>query len=163
MKLTLRKATPEDSKAVAEIFNYYSEKGFASFFEQKLDDSFYAMLSEIAYNGAFYIAEDDEKNIIGFAVLKRFHKARTYNRTAELTYFLHYEQTNKGYGKIILDKLEAEAKKIGVDNLLAKISSLNPQSIRFHEKNGFTECGCFLRVARKFEKDIDLVWMQKFI
>lgn len=163
MGITIRKATSKDSETVTEIFNYYSENSFASFFEEKLDEGFYTMLADIAYNGAFYIAEDDNKNSIGFAVLKRFHKAQAYNRTAELTYFLHHDHTNKGVGTMMLEKMEADAKKMGIDTLLAKISSLNPQSIRFHEKNEFVECGRFLRTARKFGKDIDLVWMQKFI
>jgi L-amino acid N-acyltransferase YncA len=162
MEINLRKAAPMDGKAITDIFNYYSENGFASFFELPLDDSFYKMLSEGAYNGLFYVIVD-VKEVIGFALLKRFHKARSYDRTAEITYFIHHKCTHKGYGKIFLDKLEEEAKNLNIDTILAKISSLNPESLAFHKKNGFTECGRFIRVARKYEKDIDLVWMQKFI
>lgn len=160
--MNIRKANEGDAKTIVEIFNFYSENGFASFFEQKLDEGFYKMLSESSYNDLFFVAETDVA-IIGFALLKRFHKAKSYNRTAEITYFLHYDNTHKGYGKIFLDKLVEEAKKIGIDNILAKISSLNPESIAFHKKYGFVECGRFRKVAKKFDTDVDLVWMQKFI
>jgi len=33
--------------------------------------------------------------------------------------------------------------------------------IEFHLKNGFRECGRFMKVGRKFGEDFDVVWMQK--
>ena len=50
---------------------------------------------------------------------------------------------------------------MGVDNLLANISSLNPPSLEFHRKHGFRECGRFEKILTKFGQDLDIVWMQK--
>ena len=54
-------------------------------------------------------------------------------------------------------------RKSHIDTLLADISSLNEPSIKFHEKLGFSHCGSFKRVGRKFGKDFDVVWMQKLL
>jgi len=62
-----------------------------------------------------------------------------------------------------LNVLIKEAKRKGFDTLLASISSLNEISLNFHLKNGFTECGRFKRIGKKFGQDFDEVWMQRFI
>jgi phosphinothricin acetyltransferase len=52
---------------------------------------------------------------------------------------------------------------MGLRTILAGISSLNPKSLAFHERQGFVQCGRFLNVGRKWGKDFDVVWMQKTI
>ena len=69
----------------------------------------------------------------------------------------------KGIGKAALEKLEEEAKKIGIKTLLADISSENTQSIHFHEKNGFRICGRFHNIGKKKGKNFDVVWMEKTV
>jgi len=80
---------------------------------------------------------------------------------AEVTYFIHPEHTGNGLGKRLLDDLERGAGEKGIATLLASISSLNSGSIRFHRKNGFSECGRFQRVGVKKGQWFDTVWMQK--
>jgi phosphinothricin acetyltransferase len=84
-------------------------------------------------------------------------------RTAEVSYFVAPDRTGQGLGSTLLAFLEGEAPKMGVDSLLADISSLNEGSIRFHLAHGFKECGRFKRVGRKFGRDFDQVWMQKLL
>ena len=62
-----------------------------------------------------------------------------------------------------LDAVLKKLKSLGIDTLLANISSHNQPSRAFHEKHGFRECGRFKRISRKFGQDVDIVWMQKFI
>ena len=76
-------------------------------------------------------------------------------------YFLKPDHTRKGLGARILNEFTHQAQSMGADTLLACISSLNLASIRFHQKQGFKECGRLARIGRKFEQDFDVVWMQK--
>jgi phosphinothricin acetyltransferase len=64
---------------------------------------------------------------------------------------------------MLFDALIDDAKKMEVTTLLASISSQNEESLAFHKRKGFDECGRFRKVGRKFGKEFDLVWMQKFI
>ena len=73
------------------------------------------------------------------------------------------EFTWQGIGKKIMEFFIQEAKKINIATLLADISSLNKQSIKFHEKMGFAHCGRLRSVGRKFGKDFDVIWMQKLL
>jgi phosphinothricin acetyltransferase len=78
-----------------------------------------------------------------------------------VTYFIHPDHTGKGLGKRLLGFLEKGALEKGITNLLASISSLNPGSVEFHQKHGFTECGRFRKVGKKKGREFDTVWMQK--
>ncbi len=55
------------------------------------------------------------------------------------------------------------ARKLGVDNLVASISSLNEESLGFHRKCGFVECGRFRNVGRKHGRTFDVIWMQRVL
>jgi phosphinothricin acetyltransferase len=71
------------------------------------------------------------------------------------------EHTRRGIGSGLLSRLIDGAKEAGIDNLLACVSSLNEQSLRFHAKAGFERCGTVREAGRKFGQDFDLVWFQK--
>jgi L-amino acid N-acyltransferase YncA len=69
--------------------------------------------------------------------------------------------TRQGLGTALLAFFVGEARKMGLDSLLANISSRNRQSLEFHLKKGFRECYRFLKVGHKFGEDVDAVWLQK--
>ncbi len=60
-------------------------------------------------------------------------------------------------------RLLNEAREKGITSIMASISSLNSKSLNFHKKQGFRECGRFLRIGRKWGQEFDVVWMQKMI
>lgn len=99
--------------------------------------------------------------VVGFGFLRPYRNTEAFRHTAEITYFILPEHTRKGLGKRLLNVLEREADKMGITTLLANISSLNKQSLKFHKKNGFKRCGTFRKIGTKFGGDFDVVWMQK--
>ena len=109
------------------------------------------------------MALDDRGEVVGFGFLHAYHPAPTFRRTAELTYFLAPEHTRKGIGGMILDALVQQAHQQGIDRLLASISSLNPDSLAFHAKKGFAEVGRLKGIGRKFDRDFDVVYMQRIL
>jgi len=64
---------------------------------------------------------------------------------------------------MILERFINEAKSLGIDHILASISSLNQKSMDFHLKNGFKECGRFPGIGEKFGNTFDMIWMQRQI
>jgi len=68
-----------------------------------------------------------------------------------------------GIGTALLNRLIEEAIPRDIDSLVASISSKNEESIAFHRKSGFRECGRFERAGRKSEHDFDIAWMQRRI
>jgi len=147
---------------VMAIFNYYVEHGFSAYPESSLPDRFFNKFLEMtAGYPAYVIKIEDDHEIAGFCFLRPYNPFSTFDKTAEITYFIKQNYTGKGLGKAALDKLEIEARNKGIQHLLASISSKNEQSLAFHKKNGFYECGKFRNIGEKKGVTFDIVWMQK--
>jgi len=155
----------EHRKAVIDIFNYFIKNGYAAYPQEQLPYEFFDMMLKMTHGYPAVVVKDSTRQgqVVGFAFMRPYHSMKTFKRAAEVSYFLLPDVTRQGIGKAIIELFTQEAKKIEVDTLLADISSLNTQSIQFHEKMGFTPCGCFRRVGKKFNKDFDVVWMQKLL
>ncbi len=142
------------------IFNYYVETSFSAYPDEPLPEDFFGKLLEMTEGYPAYAIMDGEQ-MAGFCLLRPWNVFHTFRETAEISYFLGRFYTGQGIGTMALAKLETEAVAQGIHTLLASISSENLGSIRFHEQNGFTECGRFRKVGKKKGKYFDVVWMQK--
>jgi phosphinothricin acetyltransferase len=71
--------------------------------------------------------------------------------------------TGRGTGTLILRDLESKALEIGISTILALVSSLNPGSLHFHLKNGFTESGRLIGIGEKKGRLFDVIYCQKSI
>lgn len=160
----LEPLTTAHSAAVMAIFNYYIEHSFAAYLEKPLPVEFFpAMLEKTAGYPAYAIQEEATAKTVGFCYLKPYHPFPTFKETAEITYFIAPEHVGKGVGKLALDALELDGRNRGIKHILASISSLNEQSLAFHRKNGFSQCGCFKEIGIKNSTPFDMVWMEKYI
>lgn len=163
MKYAIRKALPTDRDQVVSIFNSYASGSFSAYPDQPVGPEFFDKLMDCMYGDSIYVIETDKGEDVGFGLLKMYPGPDVFHHTAEVAYFITHQHTGKGLGQQMLDILVADAKKYGVETLLASISSRNEGSIRFHEQNAFRECGRFEKVGKKFGSYFDVVWMQRFI
>jgi len=165
MKIRFEKMGEGDREAVIDLFNYYIENSFAAYPEKKvpygLFDQFLALTE--GYPAFTVRVEEQVDRIVGFAFLRPYYPLSEFQRAAEITYFIEPGYTGQGIGSRILERITGEAKRKGIDTILANVSSLNESSLRFHERHGFEECGRFRRVAKKKGQDLDVVWMQKIL
>jgi len=163
MNFSFRRANDNDSEAVISIFNYFVENSFAAYPEKKVGHDFFETLKETAKDYPFYVIETEDNEVIGFGLLQRYDSMDVFKRVGKVTYFILSFYTRKGLGKKLLDILVGQAKAMGIDTLLANISSMNDISLSFHEKNGFKQCGRFRRIGKKFGEYFDVIWVQRFI
>jgi L-amino acid N-acyltransferase YncA len=163
MEYSINPISNADCKSIIDIFNYYVENSFASYPENRLPYQAFDMFLKMSNGFPTGSIKDQNGKIVGFGMLRAHNPMPTFSQTAEVTYFIHPDHTGKGLGKILLDFLEKGAVEKDITNILANISSLNPNSIKFHEKNGFIECGRFRRVGKKRGREFDTVWMQKML
>jgi len=157
---TFEELNEEHRIDVMRIFNYYVENSYAAFPEKSLPDEIFDNFMCMTEGYPAYAVKMDEK-VVGFAFLRAYNPFSTFRETAEITYFIDKDYSGKGLGRIILDKIEEDAKAKGICNILASISSKNVHSIKFHEKNGFVKCGEFPEIGRKFGNTFGIIWMRK--
>lgn len=163
MSYTFAPMKASDGQSIIDIFNFFIENSFAAYPDKKVELSFYDQFMKMAQGYPSAVVRDERDQIVGFALLHAHHSASSFKRCAEITYFLLPRHTRKGIGSRVLAQFEKAAKEMGVDTILAGISSINENSIRFHRKHGFVECGRFRRIGKKFGNDFDVVWMQKWL
>jgi phosphinothricin acetyltransferase len=163
MRITLSPIGKDDHKDVMEIFNYYIENTFAAYPEQRLPDEFLETLLMLSHGYPTVVAKADEGVVTGFGLLRPYNPLPAFSKTAEITYFLKPGFAGQGIGKAILDYLLDTGKELGINAVLANVSSLNEESIRFHIKNGFSECGRFREIGRKKGQVFDVLYFQKLL
>ena len=163
MEYSVSPISNEDRESIMDIFNYYVENSFAAYPESRLPYQAFDMFLRVSKGYPTGTIKDQTGKTIGFGMLRTHNSMPTFSQTAEVTYFIHPDHTGKGLGTMLLSFLERRGRERGVKNILANISSLNPGSIAFHQKNGFTECGRFRKVGKKNGRVFDTVWMQKML
>lgn len=160
MTYKIRKARGSDIPDMLNVFNYFTKNSFASYSEEELEPDFFYQLKKCAF--IIFVLEIENK-VVGFAYIKPYLAYRNCQTTGVLTYFILPEFTGKGLGSKLMQALLDNTKDYNFKNLLVHISSKNEDSIRFHQKHGFEECGRFSDIGEKFGQSFDVVWMQKKI
>ena len=131
MEYSISQISNEDRKAIMDIFNHYVENSFAAYPENKLPYQAFDMLLEMSSGFPTGSIRDQNGKIVGFGMLRTHNPIQTFSQTAEVTYFIHPDNTGEGLGKMLLSFLEKGAVEKGITNILANISSLNYSGPQF--------------------------------
>lgn len=155
--------SPENREEVIDTFNYYIENSFAAYPETGVSYEFFDFFLQAISGYPNAVVRDENKNFVGFCMLRPHSPMPTFSGTAEISYFIRPAFTGKGTGSLMLEYLISGAREKRLHCILASISSLNEGSIRFHSLHGFSECGRFREAGKKKGKFFDTVWMQKLL
>ncbi len=68
-----------------------------------------------------------------------------------------------GVGRALVEALFPIAASLGKHVMLAGVDGENAASIRFHERLGFEQAGRLRQVGFKFDRYLDLVFLQRFL
>ncbi len=161
MDAIIRLATEADKEPVLEILNHYILNSLAAYPQRPVPVQAWVPMLSMCRDNNLWVAEIPGEGVVGFAMLKWFMGKESFTHSAEVGYFINPEHTGKGLGKRLLSALENAAKQEGISTLVANISSLNQESLAFHKRTGFKECGCIPAVGEKNGQKFDIVWMVK--
>lgn len=103
---------------------------------------------------------DDEGQLVAFGSYGSFRAWPAYKYTVEHSLYVHKDHRRKGYGRIILGELIAEATRHDYHSMIAGIDSQNLSSKKLHEDFGFRFCGQILHAGYKFSRWLDLDFYQ---
>jgi len=162
MRLMFEKMDIKHQKSIMEILNYYIEKSTAAFPAYTLPEQFFAKLMEKSKGyPAYAILNSKSLEVVGFCALSAYNPFSTFKETTTISYFISPDYVGKSIGVQCLEKLETEAIQMGIKHIIAEISSENQQSLRFHGKHGFDICGTLKNIGNKFDRNFDVIYMQK--
>ena len=105
----------------------------------------------------------DESGVIGFASFGDFRAAPCYRFTVEHTVHVRADRRQRGVGRALLEALIPQAAALGKHVLIAGVDASNEGSMELHRRLGFEPVARFREVGRKFDRWLDLVFMQRFV
>jgi len=156
----IRPVTDADAPQIAWIFNHYVRRSFAAFPDRELEVPKILQLLDQARDFGCYSVEVDGQ-VIGFGIVRPFSPLPNLTGAGEVSYFISPGFTGRGTGTRLLGVMEARARDLGMTSLVARVSSRNRRSLRFHRKNGFVPCGRIRGIGTKFGRAFDVVILQK--
>lgn len=109
-----------------------------------------------------FVAED-ENMIVGFSTFGSFRNWQAYKYTVENSVYVHAAHRGKGISKLLMQPLIDAAKDMKLHAIVAGIDATNNISIELHKKFGFVEVAHFKEVGSKFDRWLDLVFMERII
>jgi len=105
----------------------------------------------------------DNATIIGFGSFGPFRSWPAYQYTVENSLYVDSAHRRKGAGTALLASLLGAARTAGYHVMVAGIDATNEASLALHRRAGFEPVAHFREVGWKFERWLDLVFMEKFL
>jgi L-amino acid N-acyltransferase len=105
----------------------------------------------------------DTSGVVGFGTLGEFRAWPCYRHSAEHSVHVRADRRRQGVGRALVLALIEAAAAMHKHVMIAGIDAENVTSISLHENLGFEIVGHFHEVGRKFDRWLDLKFMQRFI
>lgn len=162
-EIIVRDATEADVPAILDIYNDAILNSIATFdlqpqtLEEKL-----TWLREASFPYVVLVADRDG-DVLGWACLRPFRQKAAYRYTAEDSVYIRNDSLGQGIGTALMQRLLEISAANGFHTIIAGIAGDNPASVRLHQRFGFEIVGTEREVGYKFERWIDVTWMQKML
>jgi L-amino acid N-acyltransferase len=105
----------------------------------------------------------DERGVAAFGSFGDFRAWGGYRFTVEHTLHVRADARGRGIGTQLLRALIERATALGKHVMVAGVDADNAGSIRLHERLGFTRAGRLSEVGYKFDRWLDLVFLQRVL
>jgi phosphinothricin acetyltransferase len=160
MPCTIRLARVEDLPAINDIYNYYVRCSTCTY--QETPDSLESRQAWFSEHGSRYPVTVAQigNTVVGWGALSPFRPRSGYRFTVENSVYVHQDYQRQGIGGAILEDLIARAGVLGYRTIIAGIDASQKASLAIHAKYGFVERGQLREVAYKFDRWLDVVYMQ---
>ncbi len=116
------------------------------------------------------IASGAKSRVVGYAYASPFHERAAYQWCVEMSIYLDKDYRGRGLGRLLYNELERRLGAMGILNLNSCIGYpdeedeyLTFDSVKFHEKMGYSMVGEFHKCGYKFGRWYNMVWMEKLI
>lgn len=164
--LIIRPANFSDLPAITEIYKDvilnttsvyayepYTLENRQAWFEERTKQGFPVFVAE-------HRVDEHQSQVIGFSTYGVFRAAPAYLHSVENTIHIHPDFRGQGIGQHLMPPIIEAAKEQNMHTMVAGIEASNTGSIKFHQKFGFVQVAYFKGVGHKFDRWLDLIFMQ---
>jgi phosphinothricin acetyltransferase len=159
----IRAAREADLDRITEIYADAVRHGTASYeLEPPSRAEMGSRFAALAGNGFPYIVAEDDGGVLGYAYAGAFRPRPAYRFVVEDSIYVSPEAKGRGVGRLLLDALIEEVRRLGFRQIIAVIGDGTPDSasVRLHEKLGFRHSGRLEGTGYKHGRWLDTVFMQ---
>ncbi len=174
MAIKIRKATIKDVQQITAIYNWAIENTTGTFdTENKTYENRVSWFTQRDPQFAVYVAEYEKdltlpgitttnnKEVAGFISLNKWSERAAYDITPEVSMYVQPEYQGQGIGQLLLAHIIEDAKASKkIVSILARITQGNKASTVIHTKFGFKKTGVLEKAGIKFDKYLDVIFMQ---
>jgi len=162
--MIVRDAVDADLEAVRRIYNDAVAHTTAIWNEVvvDLDDRRRWAAARRALGYPVLVAEVDGE-VAGYGSFGDFRAFDGYRHTCEHSVYVDDRFRRRGIARALVVELEVRARGLDKHAMIAGIEAGNAASIALHAALGFTEVGRLPQVGRKFDRWLDLVFMEKIL
>ena len=164
--VAVRPARPEDAAGVREVYAPFVRDSPVTFrTEVPSVEAVAVEINETRTDDEYpwYVAVADADadaggGVVGYAYASRLRDRAAYRWTAETSVYVAPDAHRSGVGTRLYDRLLATLRRQGYCSAYAAIATPNPESVAFHEAQGFDRVGTFPASGFKLGEWHDVVW-----
>ncbi|MBS4048272.1 MAG: N-acetyltransferase [Alphaproteobacteria bacterium] len=162
--MKIRDATLEDAESIRAIYNdaVLNTTAVFDYTAREPQAQIDWLQMKTAQNLPVLVAED-AGTVLGYASYGPFRPWPAYLYTVENAIYIAPQSRGKGIGAQLLAPLLQIATERGLRTMIAGITADNVASLRLHEKLGYRHAGLIREAGWKFERWLDLVFLQRML
>ena len=162
--ITVRHATENDLPQILDIYNEIIKNTTAVYYYEphtlEMRKAWFDERKKLGF--PIFVAEENDI-ILGMSSIGPFRVPTAYKFSVENTVHVAAHARGKGIGKLLLAPLIEAAKELKMHTIIAGIDASNEVSLHLHKSFGFEEVAHFKEVGFKFERWLDLKFLQLII
>jgi len=164
MKIEIRPAGRDDLDAMLAIYNDAIVNTTAVYDYQPRSRELQRQWYETKLSqGLPVLVAYDGPVVLGFGSFGPFRPWPAYQYTVENSLYVDSAYRRRGAGAALLAHLLDAAQTAGYHAMVAGIDATNEASLALHRKAGFQPVAHFREVGWKFERWLDLVFMERML
>jgi phosphinothricin acetyltransferase len=101
--------------------------------------------------------------IVGLSSIGPFRAWAAYKFSVENSVYVASDSRGQGIGKLLIPPLIGAAQELKLHTIIAGIDAMNEASVKLHQHFGFEEVAHFNEVGYKFNRWLDLKFLQLII
>src|SRR3569833_1979573 len=162
--MDVRDARESDLPGLLDIYNEVIATSTAvySYTPVTLDDRVQWWKARVA-RGLPGLGATDSSGVLGFSTFGDFRSWPGYRHTVEHSVHVRQDRRGHGVGKELVKALFPRAEALGKHVMIVGVDAANEASIRFYERLWFEKAAHLREVGHKFERWLDLVFLQRWI